>query len=117
METTANLRKSIPSFKAYVEDRKYLKNVSPKTLSWFKDAWKAFGPYLEPVWATGGRLSEALSRAERKPLLPTLAGLRRGSGLLGPFGRPLLFAGLQPVAAAVHFQNVNVMGQPKISKA
>jgi hypothetical protein len=58
METTANLIKSIPSFKAYVEDRKYLKNVSPKTLSWFKDAWKAFGPHLEPVWATGGRYQD-----------------------------------------------------------
>ena len=56
MNTTANSILSIPSFAAYVEDRKYIKNVSPKTLAWFNDAWKPFGPHLEPVLASGGRI-------------------------------------------------------------
>jgi hypothetical protein len=46
MESTANSKTSIPSFAAYTEDRKYMKNVSPKTLLWFRDAWKAFGPHV-----------------------------------------------------------------------
>jgi site-specific recombinase XerD len=53
----------VPSFASYVEDRKYLKNVSPKTLTWFVDAWKAFGPHLEPALANGGRLPDALKAA------------------------------------------------------
>jgi hypothetical protein len=60
MEKKANSTTSLPPFGAYVEDRKYLKNVSPKTLSWFTDVWKAFGPHLEPVLANGGRLNEGL---------------------------------------------------------
>jgi len=44
METTANSTLSIPSFDNYIEDRKYVKNVSPKTLAWLEDAWKPFGP-------------------------------------------------------------------------
>jgi site-specific recombinase XerD len=63
MEKKANSKPSLPPFSAYVEDRKYLKNVSRKTLSWFIHAWKAFGPHLEPVLANGGRLTEGLRPA------------------------------------------------------
>ena len=63
MNTTANSILSIPSFAAYVEDRKYIKNVSPKTLAWFNDAWKPFGPHLEPVLASGGRIGDGLKAA------------------------------------------------------
>ena len=63
METTANSTLSIPSFSGYVEDRKYVKNVSPKTLAWLQDAWKPFGPYLEPVLASGGRIGDGLKAA------------------------------------------------------
>ena len=44
MESQNAPNTTLPSFSDYVEDRKYLKNVSPKTLSWYADAWKAFGP-------------------------------------------------------------------------
>ena|GEM_PF-2801221 len=63
METTATATTNIPSFRAYAEDRKYLKNVSPKNLSWFHDAWKAFGPFPEPVFASGSRLNDGLRTA------------------------------------------------------
>ena len=63
METTTNAALIVPSFTSYVEDRKYLKNVSPKTLAWFADAWKAFGPHLEPALSSGGRLPDALKAA------------------------------------------------------
>ncbi len=36
-------------FKLFVEDRKYLKNVSKKTLTGYRSAWNAFGPYLGDV--------------------------------------------------------------------
>lgn len=51
---------NIPSFSAYVDDRRYLKNVSPKTLAWYQDAWKAFGPHIEPILASGARLGDGL---------------------------------------------------------
>jgi site-specific recombinase XerD len=35
-----------PSFQEYIQDRKYTRNVSPKTLAWYTDVWRAFGPYL-----------------------------------------------------------------------
>ena len=35
------------SFDDYVCDRKYVRNVSPKTLLWYKDIQRAFGPYLK----------------------------------------------------------------------
>jgi len=41
METTANSPTSIPSFAAFVQDRKYLKNVSPKTLHGSRTGWIA----------------------------------------------------------------------------
>ncbi len=63
MDNQATATKSIPSFQTYVDDRKYLKNVSPKTLAWYSDAWKSFGPHLEPVLATGGRLKDGLREA------------------------------------------------------
>ncbi len=63
MEITANSILSIPSFANYVEDRKYVKNVSPKTLAWLQDAWKPFGPHLEPVLASGGRIGDGLKAA------------------------------------------------------
>jgi hypothetical protein len=53
----------VPPFSAYVENRKYLKNASPKTLTRFVDAWKAFGPHIEPALASGGRLTDALKAA------------------------------------------------------
>lgn len=34
---------SIPTFADYVQDRKYTKNVSPKTLAWYKDVERVFG--------------------------------------------------------------------------
>ncbi len=61
MENTAKTTTRIPPFNAYVEDRRYLKNVSPKTLAWFMDAWKAFGTHIEPVLANPG------PRSGRKP--------------------------------------------------
>jgi len=63
METNATSSTNITSFAGYVEDRKYLKNVSPKTLVWYRDAWKAFGPELEPALARGDRLNDALRSA------------------------------------------------------
>jgi len=54
---------TIPSFQAYVDDRRYLKNVSAKTLEWYKDAWKAFGPHIEPILAVGAPLSGGLMTA------------------------------------------------------
>ncbi|MEO8053340.1 MAG: hypothetical protein ABI833_23315 [Acidobacteriota bacterium] len=35
------------TFDDYISDRKYIRNVSPKTLAWYKDIWRAFGPYLK----------------------------------------------------------------------
>jgi integrase/recombinase XerD len=35
-----------PTFHDYVQDRKYTRNVSPKTLLWYEDVWRSFGPYL-----------------------------------------------------------------------
>jgi hypothetical protein len=63
MKTTPTSEMSIPSFGKYVEDRKVLKSVSPKTFSWFAGAWKAFGPYLDPVLASRGRLNDGLRAA------------------------------------------------------
>ncbi len=34
---------SIPTFADYVQDSKYIKNVSPKTLAWYKDVERVFG--------------------------------------------------------------------------
>ena len=65
MESTANPQMSIPSFKSYVDGRRYLRNVSSKTLSWFTNAWKAFGPHNEPVLV---RLAEGLRTASAKLL-------------------------------------------------
>jgi site-specific recombinase XerD len=65
METTAttNSMVSIPSFTDYIKDRKYLKNVSPRTLAWLSDVWKAFGPDLEPLLASGDGFSVGLRTA------------------------------------------------------
>ena len=60
MESQNATNTTLPSFSDYVEDRKYLKNVSPKTLAWYGDAWKAFGPHVEPVLASGGRINDAI---------------------------------------------------------
>ena len=35
------------AFSAYLLDRKYTRSVSPKTLSWYDDVWRAFGPFLD----------------------------------------------------------------------
>lgn len=36
------------AFSEYVLDRKYTRNVSAKTLSWYDDVWwRAFGPFLD----------------------------------------------------------------------
>ncbi len=35
------------AFSAYLLDRKYTRGVSPKTLSWYDDVWRAFGPFLD----------------------------------------------------------------------
>ncbi len=65
METTAtaNSKVSIPSFASYIEDRRYLKNVSPRTLTWLGDVWKAFGSHLEPLLSSGDNLSTGLMAA------------------------------------------------------
>lgn len=34
---------SIPAFKDYIQDRKYMKNVSPRTLAWYRDVERVFG--------------------------------------------------------------------------
>ena len=34
---------SIPTFADYVQDRKYTKNVSPKTIAWYRDVQRVFG--------------------------------------------------------------------------
>ena len=34
---------------AFVSERRYLQNVSPKTLEWYKCSFKAFEPYLSGV--------------------------------------------------------------------
>jgi integrase/recombinase XerD len=60
MQSAAEHFSILPSFQQYVEDRKYIRNVSPKTLSWYQDAWKAFGPHLEPILASGGPVREGV---------------------------------------------------------
>jgi len=35
-----------PSFDDYVQDRKYARNVAPKTVAWYADVWRAFGRHL-----------------------------------------------------------------------
>jgi integrase/recombinase XerD len=42
----AGIELLVLTFNDYVSDRKYLKNVSPKTLAWYTDVWRAFGPFL-----------------------------------------------------------------------
>lgn len=60
MESQNATNTTLPSFAKYVEDRKYLKNVSPKTIEAYRDAWKAFGPHVEPVLASGGRICDGI---------------------------------------------------------
>jgi len=63
MEYQNDANTNRPSFADYVDDRKYLKNVSPKTVAWYSDAWKAFGPHLEPVLASGGHPNDGIRSA------------------------------------------------------
>lgn len=35
-----------PLFKQFTEERRYLRNVTSKTLEWHKNAWHAFAPFL-----------------------------------------------------------------------
>src|SRR5579864_7114645 len=51
---------TLPSFADYVDDRKYLKNVSLTTVAWYRDAWRAFGPYIETLLASGGRINDTV---------------------------------------------------------
>jgi integrase/recombinase XerD len=60
MESQNATNTTLPSFAEYVEDRKYLKNVSPKTIQAYRHAWKAFGRYIEPVLASGGRIGDGI---------------------------------------------------------
>src|SRR5579863_4250702 len=60
MESQNATNTTLPPFAEYVEDRKYLKNVSPKTINAYQDAWKAFGPHVEPVLTSGGRIVDAI---------------------------------------------------------
>lgn len=73
--TNPTSQPSIAPFTSYIQDRKYLKNVSPKTLSWFADAWKAFGPFLEPRLPLGASglkkgLMEAIESLSAKGVQP-----------------------------------------------
>jgi len=85
METTAktNSNASIPSFADYTEDRKYLKNVSPQTLAWLGDVWKAFGPHLEPLLASGDSLNIGLRTAITALLTKGLRPISVNSYLTG----------------------------------
>ena len=60
MESQNATNTTLPSFAEYVEDRKYCKNVSLKTISSYQDAWKAFGPHVEPVLASSGRIVDGI---------------------------------------------------------
>ena len=50
-----------PNFQDYIQDRKYTRNVSAKTLLWYTDVWRAFGPYLNTESAQSIR--ESVRRA------------------------------------------------------
>ena len=50
-------------FKRFLEERKYLKNVSIKTLTSYRCAWKAFEPFLADVQSEKqlrGKLKDAV---------------------------------------------------------
>jgi hypothetical protein len=36
-------------FQQFLSERHYLQNVSPKTLDWYRTAWKAFGQAMPPA--------------------------------------------------------------------
>ncbi|MGA2716633.1 MAG: hypothetical protein ABSG41_29885, partial [Bryobacteraceae bacterium] len=42
----------------FITERKYLKNVTPKTLTWYGDAFKAFDSALESETAIKRRIVE-----------------------------------------------------------
>src|SRR5580700_10070463 len=44
---------SIPTFHDYVQDRRYIRNVSAKTLEAYGNAWAAFGAHVEPLISAG----------------------------------------------------------------
>jgi site-specific recombinase XerD len=44
-----NHQHNIPSFEDYVLNRRYIRNVSQDTLDWYENAWRAFGPHVEPA--------------------------------------------------------------------
>lgn len=50
-----------PNFQDYIQDRKYTRNVSAKTIAWYTDVWRAFGPYLNTESAQSIR--ESVRRA------------------------------------------------------
>ncbi len=45
---------------AFTRERRYLFNVTPKTLVWYGTSFKAFGPVLEQSYASGAALKVAL---------------------------------------------------------
>lgn len=47
---------------AFIQERKYLKNVTPKTLAWYGDAFKAFQGALDAETAIKRRIMELRSR-------------------------------------------------------
>jgi predicted GIY-YIG superfamily endonuclease len=46
----------------FITERKYLKNVTPKTLTWYGDAFKAFDSALESETAIKRRIVELRTR-------------------------------------------------------
>ncbi len=57
---------SIPLFERFIQDRKYLKNVSPRTV--YHEEWKAFQPFVEPVIEKVMRLLCPLSNSRIRGL-------------------------------------------------
>ena len=53
---------SIALFEKFLQDRKYLKNVSPKTINSYCGAWKAFQPFVEPA-IENGTIREGVKQA------------------------------------------------------
>jgi len=73
---------SITPFERFIQDRKYLKNVSPRTVSSYCEAWKAFQPFVEPA-ITNGTIREGLRQAIESLLARGLKPVSVNSYLTG----------------------------------
>ena len=60
-------------FEQFLKEKRYLKNVTPKTLDWYTSAWGAFTKSVtvsEPGHLTRGKLSEFVVASRERGLSP-----------------------------------------------